>query len=449
MTQLRMMQTDGMRLSRPPVWAVVLAFLAVLLGLGALSARQPEIGLLVAIGLPLGAGLVAWPEVTLGLYANAGLFKADPRLHGLSSLADMTLALGAVLAATLGYRLLLRRERIAWNREMGLALVFAGIIVFGVLYTPAHAYGIDKALRFTSLTLLAFFTPLVVLTSYRAVWRFFAGWVGVAALLTIEALSRLGTGQRLSGFNATTIATGRTVGIAVIVLLFAVVVGRVSRLWQILAAGGLVLMILVLAGSGARGPLLSLLGTVAVTVGIAASRPGHRMRLLLITGILAIAVFGIFSSGLIPDSALQRFDLLFNSQAGADASSLARLTVMKLAWQLFTTSPVVGHGTGSVSAFGAGQEQVYPHNILLELAAETGLLGMAVYLGLLAMVLWRLLSRLSLESDRGALWLTLLAMLLFTLSNAMVSGDINDNRHLWLFMGIVIAATGIETEAPA
>jgi O-antigen ligase len=203
---------------------------------------------------------------------------------------------------------------------------------------------------------------------------------------------------------------------------------------------------LVLIGSGSRGPLLMLMATVIFTIGVGNVRSGRFLRSLLVIGIMGVAILGILLSGLIPAASLQRFDLLVN-EADADASSQARLMVMQVAWRLFTTSPIVGRGTGSVSVFGAGREQVYPHNILLELAAENGLLGLSIYLGLVGMVLWRLLSSLSRRSDHRQLRLTLLALVVFTLLNAMVSGDLGDNRGLWLFAGIAIATTEIEREA--
>jgi O-antigen ligase len=433
------------RISLSPARLTIPAFLLSLIGLGALSARQPKVVLMLVAGLPIGLGLVAWPEVTLGLYANAGLFKGDARLSSLASLADMTLTLGAVLAATVAYRLVLRRERITWCREMSLALVFSSVVLMGLVYTPAGSYGTDKALRFVLLTLLAFFTPLVVMKSYRSIWLFFLGWLGVATLLLMDALGKLGTGQRLSGFGGTNIGVSRTIGAAVIILLFYVWMNRVSLSRRVLAALGVGLMGLVMVGSGSRGPLLMLGGAVLLTLGISIAKPGHRLRSLLTIGIIAFVALGILSSGLIPAASLERFDSLIN-ESDTDTSAQARRLVMDQAWQLFTTSPLVGHGTGSVSAFGAGQEQVYPHNILLELAAETGLVGLGLYLTIVSMVLWRLLSRLSNASAQQPLWLTLLALVLFALLNAMVSGDLSDNRDMWLFAGIALAATEIGEE---
>jgi O-antigen ligase len=229
-------------------------------------------------------------------------------------------------------------------------------------------------------------------------------------------------------------------------LLFAVLMGRVSRHWQVLAAAGLVPFTLVLIGSGARGPAIALLGTVILTVGVHITRPGNRLRALMIIGIIGIVGMGIIFSGLVPEAALGRFDILVN-EAQADTSAQARRTVMEVAWRLFTDRPVIGWGTGSVSAFGAGRDQIYPHNVLLELAAETGLLGLGLFLGVVSMVMWRLLSKLSEGSTQEPLWLTLLATVLFMLLNAMVSGDLDDNRDLWLFAGIAIAATEVKKEA--
>lgn len=428
-----------------PIWLIGPIFVMIVAGLGVASAYEPKLSLLITLALPVGLALLAWPEMTLALYDNAGLFKADPRLSSLENLGDITLGLAAALVATLVYRLILRRERFTWNREISLALIFAGVILSGLLYTPAGSYATDKAFRFVTLNLLAFFTPLVVMKSSRSVWLFLSSWLGIAALLTVDALSRLGTGERLSGFSGTGIAMSRTVGIAVIILLFAVLMDRVPRIWQLVAGASLGLMLFAMVGTGSRGPLLMLGISVLLTFGATLVGQGQWTRALFLMCILGLVILGVFSSGLIPSASLERFEILVND-TDTDTSSQARLEVMEVAWYLFTTSPVIGRGTGSVSAFGAGLEQVYPHNILLELAAETGLVGLGLYVAIVGRVLWRLLSSLRKKAVRIPLYLTLLAMILFTLLNAMVSGDLSANRDMWLIAGIAIAMTKISEE---
>ncbi len=144
-----------------------------------------------------------------------------------------------------------------------------------------------------------------------------------------------------------------------------------------------------------------------------------------------------------PEVSLERFDLLVN-RPDDDTSFQARVQVMEDAWALFTTRPLLGWGTGSVSVYGAGQEQKYPHNILLELAAETGLVGLGLYLAVVGMVLERLLRGWQQRMETSHLCLVFLTLVLFTLLNAMVSGDLSDNRDMWLFAGMALAVSELE-----
>jgi O-antigen ligase len=202
---------------------------------------------------------------------------------------------------------------------------------------------------------------------------------------------------------------------------------------------------LAMVGTGSRGPLLMLGGTVALTMVAVMLKPGRRMRALLLIAALGVVAVGAILSGLIPVAAVDRFESLWNG-ANADTSARSRLLVMDVAWRLFMTYPIFGRGVGSVSAFGVGRDLIYPHNILLELGAETGLVGLGLFLSLMSMVLWRLLARLHHEANQEAIWPILFATLLFTLSNAMVSGDLNDGRDMWMLAGIAIASSELRGE---
>lgn len=428
------------------VRAAVPVFIVGLGIVGLLSIYVPEAVVLGVAGAVGGLAFTVWPQSALVLYTNAGLFKMDPRLNGITGGVDLTLAFGAILVAATAYYLILRRQRLVWSQEIGIMLVFCAVIVMGLAYTPALGYGTDKAMRFISLTLLAFLTPFVVMKSRRDVWIFFGTWIALALVFALDALSRLGADTRLSAFNATSIGMSRMLGVALLVLLFGVLMQPANRVWQIGALLSIGLFLIALLGSGSRGPLLSLVVTVGLTVSMSVVRPDGHLRSIVILALLALLCIGVVYSGIVPSMALQRFDILL-SQAEVDTSAQARVQVMEEAWRLFKTSPVLGHGIGSVSAFGAGREQVYPHNILLELAAETGMLGLGLYLLIIAMVFRRLLLKLAAGSDRASLHIALMAILIFTLLNAMVSGDINDNRDLWLFAGMATALTTYEEEA--
>lgn len=408
-------------------------------GLAVASAYDGRIVLMVLFAVPTGLAMLLWPETALALYVNAGSIKLDPRLRPITSLVDLTLLLAGVLIVAILYRLVLRRENLVWGRETSVAFLFSGLILLATLYTPVQSFGVDKAFRFSFLTMLAYVAPLALVRSFRGVWLFFGMWLALSAVFTFDAIGKLGTGQRLSAFNATNIAMGRVLGVAILILFFAVLTGRTARYLQVLSVLGLGFMFLVLLGTGSRGPLIMLSVTILVMLGVASRQLENKARVLIILGILAGVVLFTFSSGLVPAAAFERYTLLLSNSA-ADSSAQARLAVMRDAWQLFVTRPFLGWGTGAVSAFGAGREQLYPHNILLELAAETGLVGVSLYLILFAMVFYRLLKKIGSTSHQQPIWMALMAMLLFTLLNAMVSGDLNANRDLFLFSGVAVAA---------
>jgi O-antigen ligase len=105
----------------------------------------------------------------------------------------------------------------------------------------------------------------------------------------------------------------------------------------------------------------------------------------------------------------------------------------------------LGIGTGGFAA--VSPLEVYPHNLVLEVAAEFGLLGLVpLVLALIAGVVAIARSvRAPLATDRG---LSVLVAALFTaaLVNAMFSTDITANSDVWLLLGLGV---GLASRVPA
>ena len=114
--------------------------------------------------------------------------------------------------------------------------------------------------------------------------------------------------------------------------------------------------------------------------------------------------------------------------------------------RLFVDNPVLGTGLGSFSGVipdsgKQGEFYQYPHNIPLEIAAETGLIGFAIVLVPLlvawALLLWRGINRMSAPIAT----VLMLVAVFFTVAN--VSGDVPSDRGLWIF-GIVAFKLGVD-----
>jgi O-antigen ligase len=115
----------------------------------------------------------------------------------------------------------------------------------------------------------------------------------------------------------------------------------------------------------------------------------------------------------------------------------ARLEFYRSALTAVAEKPLLGRGTGGWSVYYYGQDRrAYPHNLLLEVLVEQGLLGftaLLIFLGTLFVALKRMLV---MAGPQLALFPTLVV---FCLSNSMFSGDLDDNRLLWFCCGIALA----------
>lgn len=111
-----------------------------------------------------------------------------------------------------------------------------------------------------------------------------------------------------------------------------------------------------------------------------------------------------------------------------------------VAIDLWLRSPLWGIGSGQFAMGLHGNDiRDYPHNILLELMAETGVLGLSIF----SIILYRSIrkaKKLIQNSNLQKKYMGrfLITMLAFTFWNAMVSGDINDNRELFVIIGIIL-----------
>ena len=119
---------------------------------------------------------------------------------------------------------------------------------------------------------------------------------------------------------------------------------------------------------------------------------------------------------------------------------------------LVEESPIIGTGLGSFAGvipdyLNPTQLYDYPHNVPLEIAAETGLVGFALLLVPLlvgwALLLWRGISR----ASPAIAAVMMLGTIFFVVAN--LSGDIPSERGMWIF-GIVALKLALDhTPRPA
>jgi len=413
-------------------WLEILLFAAVSLGLLGLVLWQPEVSLVLMLIVPV---------LKLAAMARLALFIR----------VDMTLVVMLLITAVLLARMLHRGPRLSFEQlPLGMTLVvllLAGLVAMSLGYTSAPDYGFAKAWRFGLINTFCFFVPILFLTREEDLKRLFV-WTTVAATAIAAVVIAFPASsivveifQRGTFPEASPLATAQVVGYGFIIAVAMLVTRHrwgfaTGPLWAVVA---LVCAIAVLY-TGSRGPLVGML--LCGLLVLAWTRGSE--RLLWVFWSVVLAAVGIPLLGVwVPREYLDRVvGLLWYHEIGESAGlrfQFWRYVFGHAGFSLF------GSGVGSFSMGFAGMDtRLYPHNIILEMWYECGLLGAALttlFIVTVGIIGWRL-RRYAPPSMR---MLVMLAFLLyaFCVLQALKSGDLSDNRFVWFFAGVIYAAEGI------
>ncbi len=191
-------------------------------------------------------------------------------------------------------------------------------------------------------------------------------------------------------------------------------------------------VLLCLLLTGARGPLL--FGVLILFVGLIARRRWYSVFALLGIAFSLLLIAQFFSqfdqAAFFIDRAVVRFSLLFEGEL----SSRTDLWVQMHRWLSDDAAVVMGYGTGSWGAIVLGyDERAYPHNIVLELLFENGVLGFLLFISIFFFSIW------SAFKAEFPYFVVILALLSYEFLNLMKSFTISDARMLFFLMGVLLA----------
>jgi hypothetical protein len=263
--------------------------------------------------------------------------------------------------------------------------------------------------------------------------------LAVATLGAVVLVIRFGTGaaqEVLPGRFAISpeddpigLGRGSAEGLLIAVYLMLSRRAATTRLWAVAAIPALAVAVV---ASGSRGPVVGLTLGLAVLLALTATQQRARRRLLLVAGAALVAVIAVVQ--IVPSSTLSRsLEVIVSS--GSDLSTNGRSQLWATAWQGFVDHPLLGLGTGGFAS--VRPDELYPHNLLLESAAELGILGVLAIVGLIAWALTRIGRAWLTAHDEDRLVAALVAALLsMAVVNALFSSAIPNNKAVWLWAGV-------------
>jgi O-antigen ligase len=405
---------------------------------------------LVVLGVLLNL-IVRFPEWFLVAALFAPQWKTLWIFRSLERFADLTVAMLVCLAAGLAWRALTRfRHSNYWGfRKIFLGqlnqilafLVFAAIVTASYFHTTAPNYGASKLGRFLSIGTLLLIAPFLLILTEADLRRFARIFVGFSTATAIQLISSLEMRTRDASDDITRIGAGWLIGMGIILVLF-YPLSRSRRGQRALFLFMLPLLIVGLMASASRGPMVSL--SVAVLIGLATWVRQGRVRTSTAAALLLLFVVGASGAYF----ALRQADLdkytakagelkLLFTEGAASGTAAKRLTFYRSTLAAIPDHPLLGTGIGSWSTFYYGSDQRnYPHNLFLEIAFEEGLLGFAAFLILLLLVG---VSAVRMLIVSRSYFLAPGLMVLYCVLVSSFSGDLDDNRVLWLWIGVTLS----------
>ena len=342
-----------------------------------------------------------------------------------------------------------------------LFLIFGLLLGISYIYTVSPDYGFRKILRFNTFAVTMFISPLLIIKSpadsKRLLSYFYFLLVIIIGIMLLQFVYFLKWGDfgivlaywnRISIPGANPIQVSRYLAIGAAMMIALLIRNKPSQSLHYFAILFVILLSIILSGS--RGPLVSIIiGSIVYAI-LYERKYSSR---IFGYGILAIGTI-ITLLLLLPESLTQRFfdisqgSVIMTQQGVRRISTIAtrfEFWSMSLqAWFSSITSFFIGLGAGSFSSLFIWRDwRWYPHNLIFEIIAELGLIGLVI--GVLFIIKSYQIINKGIQrgsfTDHSALWVAGTVVMFIA---AQFSGDINDNRILWMFIGISIASTHVD-----
>ena len=370
--------------------------------------------------------------IAFAFFIFAGNFKDLAVLRSLP--IDLTLLLALVTLLCVGYELV--ETGSIPVKAASTAALFYLLTLSGALRAPATLYATQKVQRLLTLTALALLAPLILCKTRRELTELLWALGGVAFIVTVSGVIHPQTvatysGAPYTGVASTTIELGRSAGFVVIVAVVAMVTHRLAW-WAsvpIAVLGGLALL-----NSGSRGPLAATIAAISICLLLS---PRRTSPLSILAATLVTA--GVIWFGMVNAPTYARARIESSAAGTIDSSTADRLSAFGRAAEIGSTD-VLGIGWGGFESVAPIPQMLYPHDLVLEFYVEDGVVPTVVLLLWTAITWWRARS--------GAfdfVGLAILSILTFTTLNALVSGDVNDNRLFWVSMGMATVSGSLSS----
>lgn len=417
--------------------------------------------ILTLIAIPLILVCLIYPEIAYALFIWSNTFKGNHVFNLIDRHIDLTVFFEIVVIISLGFRIIRENFRFfrfnKYNKKLVISLVFiCFMMIFGLLYTNSPIYGTDKLLRFLFITIPTTFLALFLFKKEQYVIRFFfitciiSSIFGIFILnyALIRKINVLNFYEFVDFFGVNNILVSRLGFASLLIVLFYFIPSKIDIKAKLPIAFLVPFVFVCAFAPGEKGPFIAAL--FAIICGFISIIVINREKILIrtflvlfFTILLFMIMYNIYSGTFI------RFQtrILEIKERGSQSLSIAtRLERISIAIKNTLDFPeiLIGVGTGGFNALYKRFDSIvgdYPHNIFIEFWCENGLISLFAFIYLIILTVRKVIGKISSPLTINSMLLntTLFVLIIYSLINAMFSGDINGNRILFAIIGFIFS----------
>ena len=375
-------------------------------------------------------------------FLSAGSLKADPRLAWLP--IDLTVALAGLSWLIAAFIVI--RSGFRFPKSLYWAIILFFLFGVPVVWTEWTPYATVKVSRLFTLTLSAALLPVLLFRTEKDLRKLFNTFTLISVIMACDAISNLISGvdrvkyegdklmvvtseDTLTATGADTISVGHRTGMGALWLALLVESGERNAALLLLIGP----LVLVMIGSGSRGPLLAFIVAMGIQSALSSlwSKYSHN-RVIIVYSLL----FAFFLGGwaLAPKAASDRIQIVLDGEQGT--SGEARTDAYSLSLRQIGCHPL-GVGWGGFAFINTlhtayGIILNYPHNLVLELTLECGWICGLYVIIILCVSLYMSIN--TYKRTKIIEYRALFTIIIFNIITQCFSGDINDSRYLMCMM---------------
>lgn len=352
---------------------------------------------------------------------------------------DLTIVTALILLPYTIAIMIVKRRHLSSQGSSWFSLAFALYAVLSLQWGYAEFFITQKTMIFTIFTIPALLIArYIIARESNRLRNFFYSVLFLATLTTAEAYRVLFTSPAdivtLLGNNY--LVAGKTLGLGILLALG--LVDSSKKWFNYIVVICISAMFVVSFYLGGRGPVISLIIAIMLWAWISYRKADYIKPVPIVLFVISSCGFWLLLNfkAMIEQSVLiKRMGEIVTADGTIDQSIILRWEYYQSAWQAFIEHPLQGIGLGSwPQYFGMGDVYWHPHNMLLEILSELGVIGLTLF----SATIWEMQRQINWrEVKLSPTVISLSAALLFSIMNAIKSGDLNDNAALFVMFGLL------------